>query len=295
MAASDPVIDGREIVSDAAAAAEVATGEPTAGGSRRSVLFLAGSLAGGNLVAMAMRLAGGILLGRLVAPDTLGLFAGIGLVLGYSSIAQMGILNGVNRELPYHIGRGDVARAHALAAAGQAWALATGGVVSVSLLAVAAWQLAQGELEQAAGWATNAILAMFAFYGNNGYLSITFRTSSEFVRLARVNVVEAATSLAGLILVAAFGFYGLCLRVILAGAVSTALLFRWRPDPGGPALELAQPAAPVHHRRAHLSSLGQVYGLWTGVINATLVLHFTGTVRHGALCHGGAWRSRPWR
>ena len=45
-AASDPAIDGREIVPDAAAAAEVATGEPTAGGSRRSVLFLAGSPGG---------------------------------------------------------------------------------------------------------------------------------------------------------------------------------------------------------------------------------------------------------
>ena len=142
--ASDPAIDSREIVPGAGAAAEVAAGEPTAGGSSRSVFFLAGSLAGGNLVAMAMRLVGGILLGRLVAPGTLGLFAGIGLVLGYSSIAQLGVLNGLNRELPYHIGRGNVARAHELAAAGQAWALATGGVVSVCLLGVAAWQLAHG-------------------------------------------------------------------------------------------------------------------------------------------------------
>src|SRR4029079_13020462 len=85
-----------------------------------------------------------------------------------------------------------------------------------------------------AGWATNAVLVMFAFYGNNGYLSITFRTSSEFVRLARVNVVESATGLAALTLVAAFGFYGLCLRVIVAGATSTALLFRWRPVRVGP-------------------------------------------------------------
>ena len=277
-AASDPAIDGREIVPDTAAAAEVATGEPTAGGSRRSVVFLAGSLAGGNLVAMAMRLAGGILLGRLVAPDTLGLFAGIGLVLGYSTIAQLGILNGVNRELPYYIGRGDVARAHDLAASGQAWALASGGVVSVCLLAVAAWQLAQGDLQQAAGWATNAVLAMFAFYGNNGYLSITFRTSSEFVRLARVNVVEAATGLVALILVAAFGFFGLCMRVVLAGAVTTALLFRWRPVRVGPRWSRSNLrhlfiiGAPIYF-------VGQVYGLWTGVINATLVLHFTGT--HG--------------
>ena len=275
-AASDPAIDGREIVPDVAGAAEVAAGEPTAGGSRRSVLFLAGSLSGGNLVAMAMRLAGGILLGRLVAPGTLGLFAGIGLVLGYTSIAQMGVLNGVNRELPYHIGRGNVARAHELAAAGQAWALASGGVVSVCLLAVAAWQLVQGDLQQAAGWATNAILAMFSFYGNNGYLSITFRTSSEFVRLARVNVVEAAASIAALILVAAFGFYGLCLRVIVAGATSTALLFRWRPVRVRPhwsrsnLRHLFLIGAPIY-------AVGQVHGLWTSVINSTLVLNFTGT------------------
>jgi O-antigen/teichoic acid export membrane protein len=274
--ASDPAIDGREIVPDAAAAAEVSAGEPTAGGSRRSVLFLAGSLSGGNLLAMAMRLAGGILLGRLVAPSTLGLFAGIGLVVGYASIAQLGIHNGVNRELPFHLGRGDIARAHALAATGQAWALASGGVVSVCLLAVAAWQLVQGDLQQAAGWATNAILVMFSFYGNNGYLSITFRTSSEFVRLARVNVVEAATSIAGLVLVAAFGFYGLCLRVILAGATSTALLYRWRPVRVGPHWSLGN-LRHLFKIGAPIYAVGQVYGLWVGVINSTLVLEFTGT------------------
>ena len=274
--ASDPAIGGREIVPGAAAAAEAAAAEPTAGGSRRSVLFLAGSLSGGNLVAMAMRLAGGILVGRLVAPSTLGLFAGIGLVLGYASVAQLGILNGVNRELPYHVGRGDVARAHALAAAGQAWALASGGVISVCLLAVAAWQLVQGDLQQAAGWATNAVLAMFLFYGNNGYLFITFRTSSEFVRLARVNILEAATSVAALILVAAFGFYGLCLRAIVAGAASTAFLFRWRPLRVGPHWSWAD-LRRLFTIGAPIYFVGQIHALWIGVINSTLVLHFTGT------------------
>jgi O-antigen/teichoic acid export membrane protein len=272
---SDRAIDGGEIVAGGAAA-EVLAAPPPAGGSRRSVLFLAGSLSGGNLVAMALRLAGGVLLGRLVAPGTLGLFTGIGLVVGYASVAQLGILNGVNRELPYHIGRGNVARAHELAAAGQAWALAVGAAVSVGMLAVATWHLVEGDLQQAAGWASNAVLAMFTFYGNSGYLFITFRTSSEFVRLAWVNVVEAATGLATLVLVAAFGFYGLCLRVILAGAASTALLFRWRPVRVGPhwswssLRQLFVIGAPIY-------VVGQVYTLWTGVINSTLVLNFTGT------------------
>ena len=110
--------------------------------------------------------------------------------------------------------------------------------------------------------------------------SITFRTSSEFVRLARVNVVEAATGLVGLILVAAFGFFGLCLRVVLAGAASTALLFRWRPVRVGPRWSLSNLrhliiiGAPIYF-------VGQIYGFWTGVINATLVLHFTGNYGMG--------------
>ena len=236
-----------------------------------------------------MRLAGGILLGRLVAPSTLGLFAGIGLVLGYSTIAQMGILNGVNRELPYHIGRGDVARAHDLAAAGQAWALASGGVVSVCLLAVAAWQLAQGDLQQAAGWATNAdpgdVQPSTATTATCRSPSAPAASSSAS---ARVNVVEAATGLAGLILVAAFGFYGLCLRVILAGAASTALLFRWRPVRVGPRWSWSN----LRHLfiiGAPIYVVGQVYGLWTGVINSTLVLHFTGTYGMGLYAMVALW------
>ena len=263
--------------SDAAIPTSPVTDVLAGSGSRRSVLFLAGSLAGGNLVAMGMRLIAGVLLGRLVSPNTLGLFAGIGLVLGYASIAQLGVLNGLNRELPYHIGRGDVERAHALTSAAQAWALVVAGVVSACLIAVALWQLAAGDLQQAAGWTTNAVLAFFSFYGV-GYLQTTFRSSADFVRLARANVMEGLAGLAGLLGVAALGFYGLCLRVVLVGAVSTLLLFRWRPVRVRP-----------HWNRAHLRHLlligapiywvGEVDGLWAGVVNSTLVLHFMGT--HG--------------
>ena len=186
--ASDPAIDGREIVPDTTAAAEVATGEPTAGGSRRSVLFLAGSLAGGNLVAMGMRLAGGILLGRLVEPSTLGLFAGIGLVLGYASIAQMGVLNGVNRELPYHMGRGDIARAHTPRRRGAGLGARRGwrdlrlpagrcGLAADSSRATCSRQPGGPPTRS---WRCSPSTAAPAT------CLITFRTSSEFVRLARV-------------------------------------------------------------------------------------------------------------
>ena len=244
---------------------------------RRSVLFLAGSLAGGNLVAMAMRMIGGVLLGRLVAPSTLGLFAGIGLVLGYAANAQLGVLNGLNRELPFFLGKGDVERARDLASAAQAWALAVAAVAFAGLTGVAIWQLAQGETWKAAGWFTNAILAVFLFYGTC-YLTMTFRSTSDFVKLARVNVIEGAAGLVGLVFVAFMNFYGLCVRVVLAGAASTVMLYRWRPVRVSPRWNWAD-LKHLLFIGAPIFGVGQIYGLWTGVINSTLVLKFTGT--HG--------------
>ncbi len=222
---------------------------------------------------MMLRLAGGVLQGRLVAPATLGLFNGIGLALGYAPLLQLGILNGLNRELPYYVGKGDHQRVKELAAAAQAWALAVGGAACLALLGVAVWQLAHGELWMGAGWFTNAILAMFLFY-NSQYLQLTYRTSQDFARLALVGVMESIVGIVLLVLVAWLNFYGLCLRALLIGAIGTALLFYWRPVRVGPRWN-------ARHLR-HLLIIGApIFGVgilysWWGVINSTLVLRFTG-------------------
>jgi O-antigen/teichoic acid export membrane protein len=222
---------------------------------------------------MGFRLVSGFFLGRLILPATLGLFNGIGLVIGYAPFLQLGILNGLNRELPYYVGKGDRQRVNELAAAGQAWALLIGGLSCIALVGVAAWQLASGETLKAAGWLTYALLALAFFYSTD-YLQMTFRTSHDFARLALVNVVEAASGLALLAAVAYMGFYGLCVRAIIMAAVSSALLFLWRPIRGGPRWNyrhlkhLLVIGAPIF-------AVGQLYGLWR-VVDSTLVLRLAG-------------------
>ena len=241
--------------------------------NRPSLLYLVGSLAGGNYVAMLLQMAGGVILGRLVAPATLGLFNGIGLVLGYAPLLQLGILNGLSRELPYYVGKGDRQRVEELAAAAQAWALAVGGVVGLALLGVAAWQLALGEQWLATAWFTNAILAVFLFY-NTYYLQSTYRTAHDFARLAWVSVAQSVVGLALLALVAWLNFYGLCLRALLIGAIGTAMLFYWRPVRVGPKWNTGH----LKHLLvigAPIFGVGQLYAWWS-VIISTLVLKFTG-------------------
>lgn len=254
--------------------ADAAASENLKAKGKRSVPFLAGSLAAGNLISMGLRLVGGILIGRVVAPATLGLFNGIGLVLSYLPLLQLGVLNGLNRELPYFVGKGDSRRVERLAAAAQAWAIACGGAAFLALAGIAVWQLAIGEAWKAAGWATNAVLAVFLFYATF-YLQMTFRTAHHFARLAIVNVIDAALALLLLVLVAYASFYGLCIRSLVVGLASAALLYYWRPVRVGPRWNLRE----LKHLLvigAPIFGVGQLYSYW-GVANSTLVLKFTGT------------------
>ncbi|HEY4758996.1 MAG TPA: oligosaccharide flippase family protein, partial [Thermoguttaceae bacterium] len=180
----------------------------------------------------------------------------------------------LNRELPYYIGKGDHRRSHELAGAAQAWAIAVGTVVGLALLGVAGWQLALGELWNAAGWATNAVMAFILFY-NTFYLQMTYRTAHDFAKLAIVTVAENAISLVLVLLVALMNFYGMCLRALLTGAISTAILYYWRPVRVGPMWN-------VRHLKhlliigAPIFVVGQLYSWWS-VLNSTLVFHYMGT------------------
>ena len=199
----------------------------------RSVLFLAGSVVGGNGISTILRLVGGYFQARLVSPGVLGLFTGIGIVMGYVPFVQLGILHGLNRELPYYVAKGEHDRVRDLAAAAQAWAILVSTIAALAFLAVGGWYLFHGDLWMAAGWTANAFAAFVLFYNTN-YLQYTYRTGHDFVRLSAVTVVQDALSLALVVLIAVWSFYGICLRAVISGLVGTALLYYWRPVRVGP-------------------------------------------------------------
>ncbi len=201
---------------EAAAETETKTERPIT--ARRSV----GYLAGGGIVSTLLSAFSGLIIGRLVDPATLGLFNGIGLILPYAALLGLGVSSGLSRELPYFVGKGDRHRAEELAAVTQAWTLMVGGVVFTALLGVAGWHLAQGNLLEAAGWFSNAIIAFLLFYTD--YLQVTYRTARDFAKLAKARVAQQIALVALLVLVVPLDFYGLCLRAILASALTVFLL-----------------------------------------------------------------------
>jgi O-antigen/teichoic acid export membrane protein len=193
-----------------------------------SFVYLVGALTGGNIVSSVLRMAGGLLQARYVLPDVLGLFNGIGLIQGYTRFLQLGVLNGLNRELPYYYGKGDYQRVKAFASVALAWALLLGTAVALTLCGVAGWCWLRGSRWEAAAWLANAALAFQFFYGTM-YLQSTYRTTHDFARLSILNVIQNALALGLVLLVAVLNFYGLCLRALLVGITAIVLLYAWRP------------------------------------------------------------------
>jgi len=241
-----------------------------------SIKKLLAVFAGGNLVCMILRLAGGLLVARVTRPETLGLFNGLSLVLGYVPFLQLGVINGLNRELPYYIGLDDKQKAHALAACAQAWALIVGTVVAAVLMGVAVCELYKGRHELAFGWLTQAWMA-FQVVFIQLYLLVIFRTGGSFHRLTTSNVIQAVSSFLLIGVVWLYGFYGLCIRAVLVTLVALYTLWKWRPLK----VKAVWDTESFKHLLkigAPILAVGQIY-LWWAVLDSTLVLKFKGV--HG--------------
>lgn len=245
---------------------------------KKSVLYLTAALSGGNYYAMVMHMVAGIVIGRYVEPGVLGKFGAFSLVLGYIPFAQLGILNGLNRELPYYIGRGEGERVNTLASAAQFWACALGGIVGAVLLVLSLFYAVIGNFENALGWAVHAILAFLLFY-NTYYLQMTYRTSHDFARLAISKVFESTASVVLIVMVVWWGFYGLCIKALLVAFVSLGILYWWRPIRVLPRWDWSS-IKHLFSIGCPIFIVGQIYSYW-GVIVSTCVLATLGKTGMG--------------
>jgi len=244
----------------------------------RSLAALTGIFAGGNALSTGLRMAGAILTAKFCEPSSLGLFNAIGLVLGYAPFLQLGILNGLSRELPFYVGKGDHGRVRELASAAQAWAITVGGFVALIMFGVALWEAFRGHWRVSAGWGANACAAFALFYGQY-YLQFLYRTHGDFAKLALFSVAQSALSLLLVSAVWLFGYYGLCLRIAVANFFLLGLLWCWRP--------LRVPTKWAREHLTHLLKIGApIFGVgmlysWWIVLDSTLVLKEMGITALG--------------
>lgn len=165
---------------------------------------------------------------KFIGPESVGLWATILLIDIYSKFMRFGVLNGLGRELPLLLGRGDVERAHRLANISLSFNVAVNSVLIV-FIPLSVWYL---------GLDVTNILVIVGLIGvvikilinslSNVY-SLTFRTNNDFAILAKIKWIQGLMKIIGIAPIIMFGFYGLVIRDILIALVDLIFMRIWRP------------------------------------------------------------------
>lgn len=181
----------------------------------------------GSAVATSMaQLISGFLVIKWLLPEELGLWQSVRLAQVYAFLLLLGINNGLGRELPFFLGKGDDSFGNRLA--GTAFFCATIANVLVLLAGLGcAFAFAQRGAHLVCAIVAVTLQIMLTFYQQ--IFQLTFRSKDSFQKLTVIQLVEAGLSLATVPLVYFFHYYGLLIRVVLIASVVVSLLYIYRP------------------------------------------------------------------
>lgn len=186
----------------------------------------------GNAAVMVIQFVSGFLVARWVQPYEMGVWNTFQIVNVYTPFITIGIFSGLNRELPYYCGLGREADARQLSAAayGFSWLLAL-LTIPLTLVATGVAGVSHGSMFIAAALVTGGSII---FNWLTIYYNTTYRTFSDFGRLATKNTLGAAAGLLLLGLVWKYGYYGMLIRAVMVSVITMVILSVGRPMPVKP-------------------------------------------------------------
>jgi len=224
----------------------------------------------------------GMLAGFLVVsqlePSLYGQFTGVGVYMGYILLGHGGILNGLNRELPYELGRGNDGYARELASSTFVLTTLICSVASLTFLVCSLFQFYQGNV------LTGFIYLSYVVIGglylmNKQFLLFLYRTNNDFDSLSKINIYIGIGNLLSVVLVYFFHIYGLFIRGVFLAVLEFALLMKNKPY-----------HLSFHAQRDHFKKLfktgfpiflvGHVNPIWATIMN-NLIFGIGGAVNYG--------------
>lgn len=159
-------------------------------------------------------------------PDDLGLWSTLLLFETYSLFLQTGIINGLNRELPFYLGMRNSAKAESLAATALYASRVSILLCLVVGLLVIILNIDSGEIYVITFVSVLAITSI-KYYEN--YLTSTFRSNDSFAQLSKVYYFRGGFLIVSTLLVILFGYTGYLVRMVAISATFTFALHSIRP------------------------------------------------------------------
>ena len=185
-------------------------------------------VASATLVSAAARALAALVAARYVPPAGLGLYAAIMLLPTYGSYLHLGVLDGLQRDIPIRTGQGDAQGVTRIAATAQAWVILVASLLAAAIL-VGGSRLIDPRLEAGlTGIVISAFLVFEGMYAQQ-YLTQTYRATRNFQTLTFIQMAVALLFLAATPLVAVWHVHGLWYRTAVVAVAEGALLWKFRP------------------------------------------------------------------
>jgi O-antigen/teichoic acid export membrane protein len=178
------------------------------------------------LVSRVVTMSSSIMVLRWIDPASMGIWQGLLLAQSYFEIMRLGIVRGLNRELPYLLGSGDFKQAQEVASTALFYSIFV-GLVGLLLFLAAPFVFHLTSKEWLTGLISMGII--WASASMSSYLQATFRAQTDFKTLANIQLIEAGLYVITLYLVAMWGYTGMAIRATTVPIVVTFLFYRMRP------------------------------------------------------------------
>ncbi|GGH14800.1 lipopolysaccharide biosynthesis protein [Mucilaginibacter phyllosphaerae] len=239
--------------------------------------------AASQLVGNMFRLISGFLTVRLIEPQIYGIFTGYGVYLGYILLGPLGLSNGLSRELPYEMGRGNDAYAGKLANSVFVVMTILGAIAASAFIIWGSVEAYHHHRDAAIVLFTYSVSAALVLM-NKHFLPVLYRTNKDFKKESKINIAVSIANVVTVVMVWYWGLMGLCVRGIILIVFETSLLnyfkpyklkFEWNKED---LKKLFKTGLPIFF-------VGQVNPQWTNIMN-TLLFSFGGALNFGyfALC-----------
>ena len=181
---------------------------------------------GGSILKAFVQMLGSLVIAKFVAPEDLGLWTTINLALIYSGFLQAGLINGINLELPYALGKSEKETADSISGTAQIFVIGYAIVIlTISILFVLFYT--EPNLKIKYGVLGIGVIIILTLY--HSYLSSTFRSYNLFHKLSYLQIFDALFSIITILFVVYFSYFGIILKLLFSSLFAVSLLHYYRP------------------------------------------------------------------
>lgn len=182
------------------------------------IIWDAGRLWYSTVVEQVAAIVRGFIVPGLLGPMHYGILGGLNLIIQYGQYADLGVTNGMYRELPMYRNKGDEETAAGLVRSSFSFNWITAVVPSVLIIAAAF--ILRGRIRDVSFWGLIAFSVVFVLYRFTVYFQAYLKANTDFKSTGRSIALRGVTALVFVLtLTYLYGIYGLYIGLIATGVV----------------------------------------------------------------------------